>query len=304
MRPWKAGSALGLCLTVAVLALVNCGVPSDKALNDGQHRIDVLKSKGVPDSALSQAIVYLYQAREAKAKDNRGLASKSADSMRLLIGKAESEYEENLRTLKPVMDSVIGVLNQARKELTGVQLHRLDSAMAVIDSLYKLNWIYQVQSNARIATNVLLKALQFNEARTREVAPRLPGVWVCVNKITSDAFKEVNGTERLVFDFRKDSTGSLTQSKSGQTGKALKEDWNFIYSGKYEIGGDTILLHVTRFQSTKEHFEEGVVGPEGKVVEWRKRDGTPTDSVIADGQYDRSVTFTDLTTDFKQEKKY
>jgi hypothetical protein len=57
-------------LTVAGVAVIGfwaagCGV-SDRFLDDAQKRIDFLTARGVPDSLLGEAKVYLYQLREFK----------------------------------------------------------------------------------------------------------------------------------------------------------------------------------------------------------------------------------------------
>ena len=50
---------LSFCFIV-FLVIAGCGV-SKRALNDAEKRIEALKSKGVPDSSLSRAKVFLYQ---------------------------------------------------------------------------------------------------------------------------------------------------------------------------------------------------------------------------------------------------
>ena len=119
---------------LSVIALISGCSVSQRALDDAQRRIDALKAKGVPDSSLSTALVYLYQARDCNQRGNKSLARLSADSMRILIAQAEALYSENLIKLRPTVDSLIFIINKAKSELSGLQAKKLDSAMKVIET--------------------------------------------------------------------------------------------------------------------------------------------------------------------------
>ena len=166
--------ALLACLAV-VSALSGCGV-SKRALDGAEKRIAVLKSKGVPNSLLSRPIVFLYQARSAKERGDADLARMSADSMLYLIAAAEASYGEKAQSLKSIVDSLRGIINEGRKELSGLQLRELDSITARADSFASINWVLQTEETMRAAA-AALPHLKFCEARATELRPRIPGVW-------------------------------------------------------------------------------------------------------------------------------
>ena len=202
-------------LALSVIFLVGgCGV-SQRAIDDAQGRINALKTKGVPDSSLSDAVKYLYGATYAKEKDDKTLARKSLDSARILIAQSEAQYSENAARLKPYSDSVIGVLTNAKSKFTGMQLKALDSALAVIDGFVQKNWIYQIEDNCNKAV-ALLPTLKFNEDRAKELKERLPGVWVCTNTTKSDADKAVHAVETKTFTFGKDGKVTLVETKKAR----------------------------------------------------------------------------------------
>jgi hypothetical protein len=287
---------------LSVIALVGGCSVSQRSLDDAQRRIDALKAKGVPDSSLSTALVYLYQAKDANQRGNKGLAHLSADSMRILIAQAEALYSENLIKLRPTVDSLIFVINKAKSELTGLQVKKLDSAMKVIESFSQKNWIYQVEAISKAVVADMLPQLKFNEARARELRGRIPGEWVCTNKTKNDENKAINSVEKKVFTFNKDGTANLVETKKGQSSQVLKEDYEFDSHGTYDFLGDTVMIFIKRFAAVKQNFENQVDKNGKKVWELKKE---PTyDSIITDGSQDRWIPFTEMQTDFVQEKKF
>jgi predicted lipoprotein with Yx(FWY)xxD motif len=293
-------SVLLISLSLSAILFINCSI-SQKALDDAQNRINILKSKGVPDSSLSDAVKYLYGAGYAKQKDEKSKARKYLDSARILIAKAEALYQENSARIKPYTDSVIAVLTNARNEFTGLQLKKLDSALTVIDSFVQKKWYYQIEYNCNLGLE-LLKVLRFNEARAKELKERLPGEWVCTNHIKSDADKQINAVEKKIFAFYKDGKAKLIENKKGQSAKNLKEDWEFQSYGTWDCLGDTIFIFVNRFVCAKQDFQN-LLEKDGKKI-WEK-DSKPTyDSLITDGSQDRWIPYSEMVLDFKQEKKY
>jgi|WetSurMetagenome_2_1015567.scaffolds.fasta_scaffold00423_22 hypothetical protein len=288
-------------LVLSVIVIVaGCGV-SQKALDDAQARINDLKAKGVPDSSLSDAVKYLYGATYAKEKDDKTLARKSLDSARILIARSEALYAENVARLKPYSDSMIGVLTTAKAQLTGLQLKSLDSALAVIDGFVKKNWIYQVEDNCNKAVG-MLPTLKFNEDRAKELKERLPGVWVCTNVTKSDADKSIHAVETKTFTFGKDGKAMLVETKKGQSAKNLKEDWEFQSSGTWDCRGDTVQIFVDRFACKRQNFETLLEKDNKKV--WEKKAEKTYDSTITDHSQDRWLPFTEMSEDFKQQKKF
>ena len=283
---------LSLCIMVFIGA---CSV-SQKTLDDAQKRIDALKEKGVPDSSLSTALVYLYQAKDANQRGNKGLAHLSADSMQILIAQAEAAYNDNLTKKKPEIDELLLTLNQAKAKLTGLQAKKLDSALKVIDGFNQKNWVYQVEANATTAVKNLLPQLQFNESRAKELRERLPGSWTCINKTKNDEDKAINAVEKKVFSFMKDGKCKLVETKKGQSSPVLKEDWEFNSYGTYDLLGDTIFMFINRFACVKQNFENMSL-KDGKK-KWDLKKEPTYDSTITDGSQDRWIPFSDLQRDF------
>lgn len=286
---------------LSVIALVNGCSVSQRTLDDAQRRIDALKAKGVPDSSLSTALVYLYQAKDCNQRGNKGLARLSADSMRILIAQSEALYSENLIKLRPTIDSLIFILNKAKSELTGLQVKKLDSAMKVIESFSQKNWIYQVEATAKSTVADMLPQLKFNEARARELHGRVPGEWVCINKTKNTENKAINAVEKKVFTFNRDGSVKLVETIKGQASPVLKEDVQFDSYGTYDLLGDTIMMFIKRFVAVKQNFEDHV-DKNGKKV-WVPKKEPTYDSVITDGSQDRWIPFTEMQADFVQEKK-
>jgi outer membrane murein-binding lipoprotein Lpp len=286
-------------LALSVILLGGCSV-SQRSIDDAQNRVNDLKAKGVPDSSLSDAVKYLYGASYAKQKDEKTMARKSMDSARILIAQAEALYSENAARMKPYSDSVIAVLTKAKSEFTGLQLKKLDSAMTVINSFVTKSWVYQIEDNCQ-KTLDLLPILRFNEARAKELKERLPGEWVCTNVTKSDADKAINAVEKKVFAFFKDGKVKLVETKKGQSAKNLKEDWEFQSYGTWDCLGDTIQIFVDRFACMRQNFQT-LMEKEGKK-NWEAKKEPTYDSLITDHSQDRWIPFSEMSQDFKQEKK-
>lgn len=287
-------------LALTVILFAGCGV-SQRRIDDAQRRISDLKAKGVPDSSLSDAVKYLYGATYARDKDDNTLARHDMDSARILIAQAEALYAENSARLKPYLDSMVGVLTNARSRFTGLQLKKLDSAMAFVNSFMSKNWIYQSEDNANKAAEMLTQ-LKFNEERSKELKDRLPGEWVCTNTTKSEADKAVNAVEKKVFSFYKDGKVMLVETKKGQSAKNLKEDWEFQSFGTYDCLGDTIEVFVDRFKCVRQNFETLLEKDNKKA--WERKSEKAYDSTITDHSQDRWIPFSEMQEDFKQQKKF
>ncbi len=287
-------------LALSVILIAGCSV-SQRSIDDAQRRINELKAKGVPDSSLSDAVKYLYGATYAREKDDKTRARKSLDSARMLIAQSEALYAENAVRLKPYTDSVVALLTKARAEFTGMQLKSLDSALAVIDAFIQKHWIYQIEDNCKKCVD-LLPTLRFNEERAKELKVRLPGEWVCTNTTKSDADKAINAVEKKVFTFNKDGKVMLVETKKGQSAKNLPEDWEFQSFGTWDCRGDTIHIFVDRFACKRQNFET-LIEKDGKK-NWEKKAEKPYDSLITDHSQDRWLPFSEMSEDFKQDKKF
>lgn len=284
---------LSFCFIV-FLAFVGCSV-SKRALNDAEKRIESLKSKGVPDSSLSRAKVFLYQAKDAKMRGNRGLARLSADSMRILIAQAESQYKDDMNRLKPWIASKKNFIASETANLTGLHKKHLDSLMGVVDSFITINWLIQAEAHIKGVINYLPK-LKSDEERAAELRTRILGSWTCSQVTKHAQDKSVHAVEKKVFTFNGDGSGSLVERKNGKSTPYFKEDWEFISNGKWDIKGDTIILSVDRFKAVKQDFwdKKEVKGRD----QWVKTSHPRYDSTITDGSQDRFIVFEDLKKDF------
>jgi hypothetical protein len=301
MKKAALSSVLSLSLTIFLGA---CSV-SQKTLDDAQKRVDELKAKGVPDSALSTALVYLYQAKDSKERGNNGLARLSADSMRILIAQAEAAYQDNVLKKKPEMDDLILQLTKAKAQLSGLQVKKVDSALKVIDSFNQKGWIYQVEANAKAAVKELLPVLKFNEERARELRPRLPGEWVCTDITKNSENKEIHAVEKKIFNFAPDGKCKLVETKLGQTSPVVKTNYEFNSYGTYDLLGDTIFMFIKRFVCVRTIFD--TINPkiyrEKKKKVWERKIWPTYDSAITDGSQDRWIPFTELKNDFEYKKR-
>jgi hypothetical protein len=289
----KAPFLIGL---LAIFVLIGCGV-SDKLISESQQRIDALKEKGVPDSSLSEAIVYLYAARDAKKRGNTGLANKSADSMQVLIAKAEDQYTKDMKRLRPYVDSMRQELQKGKEALSGLHEKRLDSMIAVVDSFARINWLLQAEAKVN-ETMDLLPRLKFDQKRAAELRTRIPGAWTCTNVTKHSQDNTVHAVEKKVFTFNKDGSPTFVEKKSGKSSPFLKEDWEFRSYGTYDLLGDTIHLFVDRFASVKQNFTE-LHNRDGKKV-WEEKPGPQYDSSITDGSQNRYITYHNLKLDFER----
>ncbi len=279
---------------VAFVFLAGCSV-SQRTINNAEKRVESLLSKGVPDSSLSRAKVFLYQARDAKSRDDIGIARKAADSMNILIAQAEAQYKDDMNRLKPWVESKKRYIYDETAGLTGLHKRHLDSTMAVIDSFVNINWLLQAEANTQKLLNYVPK-LKLDEQLAADLRPKIPGVWTCSQETKHSTDKSVHAVEKKIFQFNSDGTGSLIEKKSGKSSPIFKEDWEFYSTGKYDIKGDTIALFVDRFKVVRQDIWEKKE-KDGRE-EWVKRSDPTYDSAITDHSQDRFITYGDLTQDF------
>lgn len=290
---------LCLCLT-ALMVAIGCGI-SPKKLDQAQQRINVLKSKGVPDSGLSEAIVLLYDAKDANQKEDWSRAGKSGKKAMVAIARAEAVYNEKIESLKPETDQLRLEITAASQQLSGLQKKKLDSLAAKIDSFAAMNWMLQAYDRSKTLVNALPR-FKIDQDRATELKPRIPGTWTCVDETKSKADPDVNAKETKIFNFKNDGTVNFKHFKKGQSSPLLKEDWEFEQTGTWDVTGDTVELFIQRFNSKRQNFERCHVSEDLKKKEWKKEPPGPVyDSTITDHSQDLFVTFTDLEQDFKKQ---
>ncbi|MFW6221217.1 MAG: hypothetical protein ACOC4C_02025 [Fibrobacterota bacterium] len=281
----------------ALIAFIGCGV-SDSKLADAEKRIESLLERGVPDSLLSRAKVFIYQAREAKKRGDGSLARMSADSMEVLLQQAEDNYAKDLERLRPYIDSLKGVFNDTRQELSGLQEKRLDSLEAVVDSFAQMNWLLQAEAKAKEIV-AYLPELKQAEEKAAELRNKVLGTWVCTNVTKKKTDPTVNAVEKKIFTFNRDGSGKFIEKKIGKSGQFLKEDWEFRSWGSFDLFADTVHLLVDRFAAVKQDFTE-LKKVDGKP-KWVTTSHPTYDSTITDGSQNRYINYDDLLADFKRQ---
>ncbi|MDR2592722.1 MAG: hypothetical protein LBC59_07945 [Chitinispirillales bacterium] len=292
---------LALALTVVVgtaFVLIGCGGGVDqKSIDDAQKRLELLKSKGVPAEKMTEARVFLDEAKRALEKNNKAPAKKAADSMKVYLEKVENYYKQEVATLGGKIDAARSTGIKAKDELTSFQARKIDSLVAVIDSFKRMDWLLQ----ASVRADSLLKLIPFlkeDEAKAARIKKLVPGEWVFTEKAKSVEDPKVNAVTTKIFRFGSDGKIHLTEKKFGQSSPTFKEDWLFESWGTYGYKGDTVMLSIDRFAAKKQLFTRLHL-IDGKPV-WKDEPGPTYDSIIKDGSQDRYVTYQDLKDDFKK----
>jgi hypothetical protein len=300
----KQLALLAASFFIAGLA-ASCGV-SDTMLDDAGKRLNTLKAKGLPDSVLSQPQVHLYQARDAKKRsqysDSKSEARTAAKLLKKELARAEAYYKEKVSKLRPKVDSLAAVIKKNREQLSGLTLKRYDSLSAAVDSFSKIDWLLQSYTKAKELVDLIP---QFNAdvVRAKELRTMLPGEWVCTQHEKSTENKDISAVTKKIFSFGKDGKAKFVESKKGQSGLYLKEDWEFVSTGIWDVAGDTVHLFINRFAAVRQMFERMYLSDGGKKKEWRKEPKPTYDSAITDGSQDRYIAYADLKEDFEQTKK-
>lgn len=292
--------ALTLVTGAAVVLVVGCGGGVDqKALDDMQKRIDLLKSKGVPLDKMTEARVFLDEAKTNLEKRNNAPAKKAADSAKVYLAKAESFYQQEVAGLGPKIDAAKSTAVKAKEELSGYQVRKIDSIVGVVDSLRKMDWLLQANNVAQDLVK-LIPFLREDESKAKKIQAKLPGEWTFTEKDKSVEAPNVNAVTTKSFKFgdAKSRSVFLLEKKLGYSSAYLHEDWEFQSWGKYDFKGDTIMLEINRFKIAKQRFKR-LHKIDGKDV-WKDEPQPEYDSVIRDGSQDRSITYADLTEDFKK----
>jgi len=294
---------MGRIIVTAISAFIAvfisaCGV-NENLLKEADQRIVMLKEKGVPDSVLSPVAVYLYQLRGFKGISAQDKDIHNAEKhLMISLAYAENFYRYRVASLKPSLDSLRSTIRIARSNYAGIQLKKFDSLAAIADSFNALGWLLQAHSYASSLAGAI-SAFDAAALRSKELADSVPGDWECINNQSSPENKPIKTQERRFFSFAKNGSVKFTESRKGQSGFFLKEDWEFVSTGNWELCGDTIYLLISRFGAPRRHFEELVSDSSGKQS-WKKRDEPVYDSAITDGSQNRFIAYADLKADFKK----
>ena len=257
---------LAALLVVAVM-IAGCGI-SDTKLNDAQQRIDFLKAKGVPDSLITPASVCLYQLRDSKriSVQNRetGEAMRNLDAA---LSRAEAYYREQVSNLKQPLDSLQAIIRTARNYYVGVLRKKFDSLTAIADSFAGLGWTMQAYAHAH-ALAMDIPTFNAEVQRAKALQDSVPGTWECLEKDTNPENPAIKTIDRKVFSFDKNGSAKFIEARTGQSGPLLKEDWEFVSQGAWELYGDTVYLTINRFALVRQKFEHLYLEQDGKKKSW------------------------------------
>lgn len=290
------GNLIKLISLTALISIVACGV-SQKSLDDAQGRMDALKAKGIPDSLLSKAKVHLYQAKDESKRKNNAIAKKAIDSCKIVLTQLEKSFNDDLTRIIPEIDALKGQINQTKSEVTGMQTKRIDSLLAVVDSLAGKKLYPEAYTKVKEVVAVLPQ-IKMDEQKARETRSKVVGTWTCTNVTKHSEDKTVNAVEKKIFIFGNDGKCRFIENKKGKSGPFLKEDYEYISYGTWDMKGDTAYLKTNRFVAVKQKFERLFIEDGGKKRIWKPDNHPSYDSLITDGSQDRYVAFPDLKSDF------
>jgi hypothetical protein len=281
-----------ILVSLAVVTLVtSCG--KKKSLNDAESRIKALQEKGIADSLIDDAKVYLYQANAAKSMGQNSRKKKYTDSLFIFLEKAEASLSSDAEKFRPLVESLRKTIDERKKLLTGLQLADAEKLDAVLDSFAEKGWLVQARDMA-VDLDTIMTLLIKDEEHMTEIRPKVIGRWVSQREPEG----KYKAMETRNFNFKKDGSLETDEKMKGQTSEFTKEDWQFLSWGDYELKGDTIFMHVKREKCTKQLFHN-YKQVKGKLI-WEPFEAPTYDSTITNGSKDRYVTFEYIKEFFKK----
>lgn len=284
-------------LIVTVLfTYMGCG-PKKVTLEDAEARIEALRSQGVPEGEMSKIKVYLYQMKSSKKSSNTGIFRKYQDSMDVALAALETKMGSSLAASKPIIDSLTKLAAERKTALKGRHLKTADSMIVIADSLANNNMPLQAKAKwEHIA--LLLDTLDVLQKEADSLRSKFVGTWVIEQEAIDS--KKYNAVRRKEITLRKDGSLRIHEKKKGKSDDYLKEDWEFISKGKWELFGDLALLDITSEKCTRQNFWK-----KQKNGTW-KLDKLPTyDSTFASEleRKDDAIYYKDLKEEYKWFKK-
>lgn len=281
-----------LFISLAVVTLtVGCG--KKRSLEDAQARIDILIEKGIADSLIDDAKVYLFQANQAKAMGQNSKVKKYTDSLFIFLEHAEAALGADAEKFKPLVDSLQKSIDERKGLLSGLQLADAEELDAELDSFANKGWLVQARDKA-LHLDSVMNHLVKDEEHMKKITPRVIGRWVS-QRVPEGKYK---AKETRQFIFKKDGTFEGVETMKGQTSEYTKEDWKFLSWGDYKVKGDTILMYVKKEKCPRQtyHNYKNV----GGRMKWEKFEAPTYDSTITDGHKDRYFTFEYVKEFFKK----
>ncbi|HMA65284.1 MAG: hypothetical protein ACM31E_01475 [Fibrobacterota bacterium] len=289
-------SLIGI-FSLTALLIAGCGV-SEKAIQDGQAKVDALKAKGVPDSLLSQSKLYLRMASDGILHKNSSESSKGMNEFKKEIANVEKSASSVVSQMDSEISTVRSQVEAIKARLTGHQVFKLDSVMKVVDSLISVNNKADAVAKIKKVQN-FLPVLVEDERKANEIKDKVFGTWTCTNVTKHSEDPTVNAVEKKIFILNRDGSAKFIEKKSGKSGPYLKEDYEYNSYGTFGFRGDTVYLSINRFVAVKQNFT--------RMTDVKKKVWTPDnhpsyDTTITDKSQDRFVAYQDLLADFERSK--
>ncbi|MCX7727394.1 MAG: hypothetical protein N2053_11175, partial [Chitinispirillaceae bacterium] len=178
-----------------------------------------------------------------------------------------------------------------------------DSMLKILDSLIGKNWYIPALTKA-LELDTVMGVLLKNEAKAKEIRPKLIGTWKDVHVVKppedEEGGKKYKATDTRIFKFMKDGSFEGLEERHGQTTPYLKEDWKFLSWGKYDLMGDTIYIFINREKCAQQIFHQLNV----KDNKWIKKEQPTYDSTFTTPRKDKDkfIVWSDLTLEFKKVK--
>ena len=279
----------GIAALSVLLALTGCGM-TEKKLDDLENRIRTLKSAGVPDTLLQSAEVLLYQFKTARSSRNPAVATirPSADSLIMHVERAEAWYHERAPRAEQLATACREAARTSAEQLKGMHRTSVDSLAAMVDSLVAQGRHIQAATKCdelAALTEAMTTAQQTAEKLARTVAGR----WRSVRDVVGEGAK---AAETRDFTFNRNGSLVYTHEMKGTTDPTLREDWQFLSWGSWQLKGDTVHMAIAREKCTRQNFS---FLRDGRWVTERK----PTyDTTITDGSKDLLIVYKDLQDEF------
>lgn len=284
---------LFVCLVLSSV-IISCGV-SNKKLDAAEKRLTALQEKGLPDSMLVDAKMFVFNARTANKMGNPAEAKRLYKLLLADLQKKEAWGGSAVEQTKPFVDSMRAIFKQKKKALSGMQLKTADSIINYIDSLASKSWMRQAKENC-LLFDTIITALLTDEVNAKKLKSTIVGTWVSERTPEGNRYK---ARELRSITFGADGKLQITEEFKGQSSDYLKEDWRFVSFGTWDAIGDTALFQIKREKCERQIFWNL---DEKKGKKWIKKEKPTYDSTIASGRKDKFMTLSDILSDFKKKK--
>jgi hypothetical protein len=283
-----------ICLSLTVgMFFAGCGY-SGKKLKNAEAQINAFSEKGVPDTLLSAAKVFLYNAQTANKFGNSGESRLNGDSLKTAVQRIQVWYDSAMKALKPAVDELTNSVTAKKQDLTGMQQKEADSIYAIAQALVSKNWLLQARDKLSELDGIMASLID-DEKKAQAMKAMIVGTWVGGKKHEAEGY---SATERKKVVFSGDGKLDLEEEMKGQTSESLKEDWLFQSAGTWDIKGDTALLHITHEKCLRQTYWS-LMNKEGKD-QWVKQDKPTYDSTIANGNRDKFLTLAEIKETLKK----